>query len=302
MAEIGSFTLTEQALLGLFYIQRYRFLTISQFARAADYKRPNASAQLRILERHGLLGFFGNTGKVGYGKTPKVYFLTRKGWEILTRESEIPPEMIGNFKEVRVESRWSPQMYHRIHTVDMLMSAEIAVRTRPQLTIVQTFLEYKRVKRGTHIMRETTDYVGSEEKTENKIIPDAAFILENIETGNRALFFIEMDMATERIISMITRDSRITLHYKIKQYDRYLLGQRYRQTYSAFGDFRYFTMLFITLNQARVENIRREVRDLPADLAPYYRFTTYEQAMGDFLGRIWKSRLLSDQELYPLVR
>lgn len=62
MAEIGSFTLTEQALLGLFYIQRYRFLTISQFARAADYKRPNASAQLRILERHGLLGFFGNTG------------------------------------------------------------------------------------------------------------------------------------------------------------------------------------------------------------------------------------------------
>src|SRR5512135_1100434 len=123
MLTAKSFTLSEQAILGLFYIQRYRFLTIDQFARAAVYKRSTASDQLRILEHRGLLGYFGNTGKVGYGKTPKVYFLTRKGWEILTRESNISPEMIGNYKEVRVESRWSPQMYHRIHTVDMLISA-----------------------------------------------------------------------------------------------------------------------------------------------------------------------------------
>jgi hypothetical protein len=302
MLTAKSFTLSEQALLGLFYIQRYRFLTIDQFARAAVYKRSTASDQLGILEHRGLLGYFGNTGKVGYGKTPKVYFLTRKGWEILTRESDIPPEMIGNYKEVRVESRWSPQMYHRIHTVDMLISAELAVRARPPLTMVKTFLEFKRVKRGTQIMRETPDYVEKEETTENKIIPDAAFILENIETGNRALFFIEMDMATERIISLITRDSRITLHHKFKQYDRYLKGQRYRQTYSDLGEFRYFMMLFVTLNENRVENIRREMQDLPADLAPYYRLTTYEKAREDFLGRIWKSRLHSDAELYQLVR
>jgi hypothetical protein len=297
-----NFTLSEQALLGMFYIQRYRFLTIDQFARVSEYNRSTASDQLLMLARQGVLGHFGNTGKVGYGKTPKVYFLTRRGWELLLRESDIPPEMIESFKEVRVESHWSPQMYHRIYTVDLLISAEMAVRARPQLSMVKTFLEYKRIKRGSQIRQETTDYVDKEEITQNRIVPDAAFILENIENKNRALFFIEMDMATERIISYITRDSRITLHHKISQYDRYLKNRRYKEKYASYGEFRYFTMLFVTLNETRIENIRRETRDLPAELANYYRFTTYEKATGDFLGSIWKSRLFTDQELYPLVR
>jgi hypothetical protein len=193
-------------------------------------------------------------------------------------------------------------MYHRLATVDLMLSAELAVRAKPHLSMVRTFLEYIHIKRGGKITRETADYVGTEEIIDNRIVPDAAFILENIETGNRALFFIEMDMATERIVSQITRDSRITLHSKIKHYDRYLKNHRYRERYAGFGQFGYFTLLFVTLNDTRVENIRQKLKDLPADLAPYYRLTTYDQAMGDFLGKIWKSRLSSDTETYPLVR
>jgi hypothetical protein len=48
-----------------------------------------------MMERFGLLGYFGNTRLAGHGKTPKAYFLTRKRWEILSRESDIPPELIG---------------------------------------------------------------------------------------------------------------------------------------------------------------------------------------------------------------
>lgn len=298
----SSLTLTDGAILGLFFIQRYRFLTIDQFARAAGLNRSTASDQLLMLERHGLLNHFGNTGLAGHGKTPKAYVLTRKGWQILSRESDIPPELIGSHKEIHVEARWSPQMYHRLRTVDLMISAEVAVRARPHLSMVKTFIEYRRMKRGTHIVRETTDYVAKEEIPDNRIIPDAAFILENIDSKNRALFFIEMDMATERIVSFITRDSRITLHHKIWQYDRYLNNMRYAETYSSYGQFRYFTLLFVTLNETRVENVRRETSDLPEKLASYYRFTTYAQAMGDFLGPIWQSRLLSDPQIYPLVR
>ena len=160
--------LSDSATLGLFYIQRYRFMTIAQFARVAAMNRITASHQLCRFERHGLLGFFGNTGLKGQGKTPKAYFLTRKGWEILRRESDIPPELIGNYKEIFVESRWSPQMYHRLHTVDMMISAELAVRNRPHLSMVKTFIEYKRVKRGTRIVRETTDFVEDEETDEKQ--------------------------------------------------------------------------------------------------------------------------------------
>ncbi len=297
-----SFSLTDKATIGLFYIQRYRFLTADQFARAAEANRSTAADQLRFMERHGLLGYFGNTGLAGHGKTPKAYFLTRKGWEMLLRESYIPPELIGSYKEIHVDARWSPQMYHRLRTVDLMISAEVAVRKRPHLSMVKTFLEYRRMKRGSHIVRETTDYVDKEETSENRIVPDAAFIVENIVSKKRALFFLEMDMGTERIVSHITRDSRITLHHKISQYDRYLLSLRYRQTYAQYGDFGSFILLFVTLGEERVENIRRELQDLPADLAGYYRFTTFERAMEDFLGPVWKTRALADTQTYPLVR
>jgi hypothetical protein len=296
------FALTEQAVVGLFFIQRYRFLTIQQFRRVTGLNRSNTYRQLHLFEQHGILRSFGNTRLAGHGKTPKAYFLTRKGFELVKEESDLPEEILGSFKEIKVEAAWSPHMYHRLRTIDALLSVECAIRNRPHLTMVKTFLEYRKKKRGELFVAETTDYVSSEETGENKIIPDAAFILENIETKRRALFFLEMDMATERIISTFKRGTKASLHYKFTQYDRYLQSLRYSQTYKEFGDFRNFTLLFITLNETRIEHIRRELQDLPLELGDYYRFTTFEAAMGDFLSTIWLSRAHSDTTRYSLVR
>jgi hypothetical protein len=193
-------------------------------------------------------------------------------------------------------------MYHRLRTVDVLISLEVAVQKRPHLTIINTFLEYRRIKQGNQIIHETTDFVDTQEVVENKIIPDAAFILENNQTSKRALFFLEMDMSTERIKTLQLRNYKVTLHHKFSQYDRYLKSFRYTQKYQAYGEFRSFTMLFVTLQEARIENIRRELLDLPKQLAAYYRLSTFDAAMGDLLGVIWQSRILSDTTSYPLVR
>jgi hypothetical protein len=83
-------------------------------------------------------------------------------------------------------------MFHRLRTVDLMIAVEVAVRGRPHLSLLKTFLEYRLVKRGTRIFCETTDFIASEETTENRIVPDAAFVLENVETGRRGLFFVEM--------------------------------------------------------------------------------------------------------------
>jgi hypothetical protein len=302
MPRSSSITISESAAVGLFFMQRYRFLTIDQYARVTQINRSTARDQLRHMQRLGLLGFFGNAGLIGHGKTPKVYFLTRKGFDLLLSETDLPAELFGSYKEVKVEAAWSPQMYHRLRMVDLLISLEVAVQKRPQLTILNTFLEYRRIKRGNQIIHETTDYVDAQETADNKIIPDAAFILENIQTGKRALFFLEMDMATERINSLLLRNHQTTLHHKFSQYDRYLKSFRYAKTYLEYGEFRAFTMLFVTLQEARIEHIRRELLDLPQELAVYYRLSTFDAAMGDFLGAIWQSRLLSDTRRYPLVR
>ena len=294
--------LTAQMALGLFFTQRYRFLTIDQFARAAGMRRETAGNQLRGLQTAGILGHFGNTGLGGQGKTPKVYYLTRKGWEFLRRESGIEEELIGAYREIHTEASWSPVMYHRLRTVDCLISGEVAVRNRSTLSMVQTFMEYKRVRKQGNLIRATTDFVADPPISDNRIIPDGAFIIENIETGKRALFFVEMDMATMRITSAITRDKRLSLYHKVSQYDRYLQSLRYRQTYRQWGDFSFFTLLFVTFGQTRIDNIRQSLVALPAQLSAYYRFTEYKAAMGDFLGAIWKARNAGDSRLYSLVR
>jgi protein involved in plasmid replication-relaxation len=229
MAKSPVFTLTPAAVLGLFFVQRYRFLTIAQFARASGLSRHRSEDLLRALELRGVLGHFGHVLIPGHGKTPKAYYLKRKGWELLRRESDIPDEFLGSFVETHVEASWSPQMYHRLRLLDLLIALEVQVRLRPRLNLVRTFVEYRRVKRGGRIARETTDFVAAEEISKNRIIPDAAFVLENVETGRPGLFFLEMDMATERIVTRISHDRRLTLRFKIEQYDRYLTGGRFAQ-------------------------------------------------------------------------
>src|SRR3954449_1855692 len=85
-----------------------------------------------------------------------------------------------------------------------------------------------------------------------------------------------MDMATERIVTQISHDRRMTLRFKFEQYDKYLRSRRFAQTYAEYDEFRNFILLFVTLGQERVSNIRQALADLPAELHPFYRFATFE--------------------------
>ena len=111
-----------------------------------------------------------------------------------------------------------------------------------------------------------------------------------------------MDMGTERIVAKTSKQLQATIHLKFEQYDRYLAGGRFARTYAPYGEFRSFLLLFVTYGTERIENIRAAAVDLPERLHPYYRLTTFEAATTDFLGPVWKSRSLVDQERYALVR
>jgi hypothetical protein len=295
-------TLTPPIILGLFFLQRYRFLTIAQFSTAAGVSKYHGENVLHSFARRGIVGTFGNVMIPGHGKTPKVYFLKRKGWELLRTESDIPEELIGNFAEVHQEASWSPQMYHRLRLLDLFIALELSVRGREHISLIKTFLEYKRIRKNGRLARETTDFVAAEEIPENRIIPDGAFVLENVETGRRALFFIEMDMATERVVTQISHDRKMTLKFKFEQYDRYLQTGRFAETYARYGQFQSFQLLFVTYGAQRIETIRQALADLPEALHPFYRFAEFDRAAADLLGPVWLSRCATDQEWYRLTR
>ena len=79
MVSGGVGVVSDRAMLGLFFIQRYRFLTNQQFAKASGLRPNSVRELLRNFERKTLLGSLGNVGIRGYGKTPKLYFLKRRG-------------------------------------------------------------------------------------------------------------------------------------------------------------------------------------------------------------------------------
>src|SRR4051812_33829052 len=141
-------TLTDGAILGLFYVQRYRFLTVDQFSRVSGLNRSTAGDQCRMFERHGVVGYFGNTSLAGHGKTPKAYFLTRKGYDLLLCESDIPPEIVGGYKEPRSDCGGPPLVSRGLKGVDVIIAGDWALCGLSRLSMVQTFLEYRRIKRG----------------------------------------------------------------------------------------------------------------------------------------------------------
>jgi hypothetical protein len=111
-----------------------------------------------------------------------------------------------------------------------------------------------------------------------------------------------MDMATERIVNVISNDRRLTLKFKFEQYDRYLKSRRFAKTYEQYGEFRHFTLLFITIKPERIDTLRQALTDLPAELSAFYRLALFDKVLEDFLGQVWQSRVATDTELYRLTR
>lgn len=291
-------SLSEKPLRGLFFIHKYRFLSISQFARISGLSRYHAAELLRRLERLQAVGFFGNTPVAGAGRTPKVYYLRKKGYGFLAGETDYELE---KFIEPNFELSWTPQMYHRLALLDLFMALECAVEANPHLELAKVLLEYRRV--APSYARETSDYVTAEFRPENRIVPDGGFILSNRDNGERGLFFVEIDMGSERISAPKSRDKRATIRGKLELYDRYLSSGRFCETYRELGEFRYFLLLFVTTSWARIENIREDASaHLSRRLHVYYRFTTFDEACEKFFGEIWANRAVLDTLRYGLIR
>jgi len=302
---LGNFTnlvVTEAGLIALQFISAYRYLSVNQISIVSGLKQKSASELLLRLERQKLLGSFGNVGIRGYGKTPKVYYLTKAGHNVLSAECEHLGITVEPYRQVSINSRWSPMMYHRLATLDVMMALERDCRHLTRYRLARTMVEYRREKIGRQWQRETTDYVDKPEIPENRIVPDAGFILENIETSKRALFLIEVDCGTEQLTTMNASVVPQTFAHKINQYDRYLASKRASKRYEAWGEFPGFVLLVITDSAARLDNMRTALRSDTEALYRFYRFSTLTEVVDGFFHENWCSRDANDQNAYGLIR
>lgn len=254
------------------------------------------------LERERLLDHFGNAGIRGYGKTPKVYFLTKRGHALLCEEQEALGLPTPPYTQVNVSTRWSPLMYHRIATLDVLSFIERDCAQLADYELIGTLVEYRRQKVGSRWRKETTDFVANSNDPADKIIPDAGFALRHRSSDKRALFLIEVDRGTERLTTNQSDADIATYTAKLAQYDRYLASGRVADRYPQLGRFSGFHLLTITTSDVRINNMRRAAATLPTNFHPYYRFSTLNTVRQKFLHDGWLSRDHADDNTYSLIK
>lgn len=294
-------SVTPAILEGLQALHRYRLLSVAQFSRAAQLKPNHVRDVLRIWERKKLLGAIGNVGLRGGAKAPKLYYLTRTGYDLMCEAGGLWPDQIGPFVRPHTGTGWTPIMAHRMATIDLLLSVEEGLRDRPAYRLIRTLHEYRRVRVGQGPLQpETSDYVAVPFSSMTRIVPDAAFILENQVTGKRGLFFIETDRGTERLTS--GSEGSYSILAKFELYERYLTEGRFAAKYEPFGDFRFFTLLFVTTSRKRIENTQMASGRLKKDLHPYFKLATLPDATSDMFQSIWVTREPGADQLSGIVR
>ena len=302
LARLIDLSVTEVTLRALTAICAYRFLTVAQVATICGTKPKTTSEMLLRLERARLLDHFGNAGVRGYGKTPKVYFLTKRGHALLREEQEAQGQAVQPYTQVNVSTRWSPMMYHRMATLDVLSFIERDCAQLADYELLGTLVEYRRQKVGQRWRKETTDFVADGADPLDKIIPDAGFALRHRASGKRALFLIEVDRGTERLTTYQSDPDIVTYTAKLAQYDRYLASGRVKDRYPHLGRFSGFHLLTITTSDARIANMRAAAATLNPAFHPYYRFSTLDTVRHKFLHDGWLSRDHADLKTYPLIK
>ena len=302
MSRVIDLSVTPVALAALSAIMEYRYLSVNQVATICGLRPKSASELLLRLERGGLLGHFGNVGIRGYGKTPKVYFLKKRGHAILREELEAVGKGIGPFRPVNITTRWSPMMFHRLATLDVISYIERDCRGLGDYELVGTLVEYRREKLGTRCRKETTDYVANTNAPADRIVPDAGFALRHRASGKRALFLIEVDLGTTRLSTEQSDDDIATYTAKLAQYDRYLASGRIGRRHPRLGQFSGFHMLTITNSEARVQNMRQAAKILSSDFHQFFRFSTLDRVRHSVLHADWLSRDHADHNTYSLIK
>jgi hypothetical protein len=136
----GLRTLSAGTLTGLYFIQKYRFLSIAQFARIAGFSAYHAAEVLRGWRAGGLSAI--SAMLVFRDKVKGLRFTSSgAGFDILCSENRLFADITEPFSDV--QATWTPHMYHGLRLIDVLISAELAIRSRPHLQMVKVVVEYR---------------------------------------------------------------------------------------------------------------------------------------------------------------
>jgi len=273
--------LTERDLQVLEWLKKYKYLTTSQIQQLLYPTLQKAQTRLLRLFKAGLVQRFAYPVIMREGgKGEYVYHLKSRPRTALSL------------------------LRHTLKLNDVRIAFELACRQGAgQVNLVGFIPEYIGVKgrrNDQKPVRATEDTVGVRHGTGGEIlIPDAVICLENPATKKRALFFLEVDLGSEKLIS--TTPGHYSLLKKIMLYKKYLDNRGYDRYAKTFDyDFKGFRVLTVMDSETRISRLRTALAQTPIQGFAWFTDTaTIKEA--DVLGKIWLMTDPTDTNKYSII-
>lgn len=259
-AIIMTFKLTRNDRKTLAFIAEHRLLTIGQIALARRGSHRGTRRRLAVLEQAQIIRLTTLRSGHGRGRPKKLVSLSESGVEVLRSQgivgSAVPAQRVTADKMRHVDHLLLTNSF-RLH-LSLVEELVPTLRTR-FLSPTSPFLGYKPDGRPL-----IADRVPSSENSDKSVgfVPDGVFGITDVDQNRTVLFFLEVDMGSEAMVSQ-ERNSR-DVRQKILNYQAYFRSQRYKR-YEQVWDCPLcgFRLLVLAVTADRLAALSRLARDMP---------------------------------------
>lgn len=275
--------LTERDLQVSGLLEKFRILTTSQIWRLVYPSLQKAQTRLLRLVQAGLVQRFAYPVLLREGgKGEYVYHVNRKKPRI---------SLSG--------------VQHTLALNNVRIAFEQGCREREGINLVGFIPEYEG-RKGNALQhgrpeRATQDSVQDSARfgRQTVLIPDAIICLESARTGVRGLFFLEVDMGSEKLLA--GTHGTYSLLDKMLRYQDYKTSRGFERYSDMFGfEFKGFRVLTLMNNDNRIQRLRRELTGRGIQRFIWFaEITTMTQKT--LFDKIWSVTNVSDKDKYSII-
>jgi hypothetical protein len=271
--ELPTLRLTKRDIQIINACYEYRALTTIQiqkliFDQGEQVSQQRCQHRLKLLFHHGYLHRDEQPTKLSDGRRPLIYFLDRKGAQLLAGYLSLPvSELDWDLKDT-VAGASHLFIDHLLKTNDVRIAITLA--TQKENATIEQWIDDKTLR-----SRQMKDYVTLLDAKQNErkmaIVPDGYF---HLAIGEReSHHFLETDMCT--VVGLSTKSGRRDWAKKIRSYLAYHESRQFQERYHVSS----FRVLTVTTGERRLANLKKITEE--AGGKSRFWFTTFEQLTSD---------------------
>jgi len=243
----------------LSWIAEYKFLTIKQLGALSQRSLQVIRRRQRFLESGNFVDSRDLTFVEGPGRAEKILIITENGLkflkdkDVLSGHAKYFTNATKDFLFVNHDLLVNWFFIHLIHIG----------KVNPRLSTQHLTVSSHQLKKNSSEKPLPMEHFFGEQSHENySMIPDGVFIITDKQQNKSLLFFLEVDMGTETLVS--SKGKPATVRLKIINYQALFGNGHYKRYEKIFNVcLNGFRLLFLSHTPARLNALCRLVREMP---------------------------------------